>query len=495
MRTSILGGLALLALSASPARAQTSDWSVLANLGTMLLGIDASDEDRVWACGAQNGVGATIYHSADGGQNWNLQAAGNAVAVWWSVIDMVSAQVGYVGGDFVFGFGSAAMKTVDGGQTWQPIQPHSGGFLVTQWRDVCALDADHVWYLGEWVGLGASSGVARSTNGGASFSWHESATGIAPRAVHFVDANTGWLACGEWPDPNTTMTEFKGLIARSDDGGATWVNQVQLPNGVDSYFIDVQFLDAQNGWAVADGEPTGRIYRTTDGGASWSIHTLPNPDFTLASVHMITLQEGWAAGWTMVGFNPRTVLFHTTDGGVSWTQDPIAEPYGPLTVAMASTTKGWTVGSNNLQVGAVLGYDGQGCPDPSLYCQSAPNSNGPGAAISAAGSTSVSADDLVLQASEAAVNQFGIFYYGQQQIQQPFGDGFRCVGGQVYRLPVVSTDFLGDVSYSLDLANPPHPDGRIDPGETWNFQFWYRDPLFGGSGFNLTEGLEATFCL
>ncbi|MFT4538801.1 MAG: hypothetical protein ACI841_003409 [Planctomycetota bacterium] len=27
-----------------------------------------------------------------------------------------------------------------------------------------------------------------------------------------------------------------------------------------------------------------------------------------------------------------------------------------------------------------------------------------------------------------------------------------------------------------------------------NFQFWYRGAAFGGAGFNLSNGLRATFC-
>ena len=35
---------------------------------------------------------------------------------------------------------------------------------------------------------------------------------------------------------------------------------------------------------------------------------------------------------------------------------------------------------------------------------------------------------------------------------------------------------------------------QIDAGETWNFQFWYRDPSAGGAGFNFTDALSITFC-
>jgi hypothetical protein len=43
----------------------------------------------------------------------------------------------------------------------------------------------------------------------------------------------------------------------------------------------------------------------------------------------------------------------------------------------------------------------------------------------------------------------------------------------------------------------PHPrPGRrqITAGSTWNFQFWFRDPVAGGASFNLSDGLGVTFC-
>jgi len=140
-----------------------------------------------------------------------------------------------------------------------------------------------------------------------------------------------------------------------------------------------------------------------------------------------------------------------------------------------------------------------GCTDPTSYCSTAPNSAGSGALIGWEGSTSVLANDLGLTALGAAPLQFGIFYYGPEQIQQPFGEGFRCVGGGalgLFRLPVLMTDGFGDAEYALDLNQPPANAGagEILAGSTWNAQFWYRDPQGGGTGFNLSDGLNLVFC-
>jgi hypothetical protein len=110
------------------------------------------------------------------------------------------------------------------------------------------------------------------------------------------------------------------------------------------------------------------------------------------------------------------------------------------------------------------------------------------------GTTSVAANDLTLQAHNLPTSQFGIFFYGANQVAVPFGNGARCVGGSLYRLTPISTGGSGEAQFALDITNPPAPLGQVDPGETWNFQFWYRDPLAGGANFNLSDGLEVTFC-
>jgi Tol biopolymer transport system component len=170
---------------------------------------------------------------------------------------------------------------------------------------------------------------------------------------------------------------------------------------------------------------------------------------------------------------------------------PAVTPGGRY-VVFDSTSETLVAGDTNLQRDIFIHdrYSPSG-----YYCESAPNSVSDGALMGLNGSNSIAASNLRLQATDCPPNQFGVFYYGLDQIQIPFGDGFRCVGGaQVYRLPVVSTGPSGVPSHLVDYANPPQPGGQITAGSTWNFQFWYRDPTGpGGSGFNLTDGLELTF--
>lgn len=128
------------------------------------------------------------------------------------------------------------------------------------------------------------------------------------------------------------------------------------------------------------------------------------------------------------------------------------------------------------------------------YCQTAPNSAGSGALIGSQGSTSISQNDFTLVASGAPPFKMGRFYYGTATKNKPFGDGYRCVGGQITRLSTFAVAPDGQAIQPIDFTSLPSSKGQILPGSTWYFQFWYRDPTFGQAGFNLSDGLAATFC-
>jgi hypothetical protein len=146
----------------------------------------------------------------------------------------------------------------------------------------------------------------------------------------------------------------------------------------------------------------------------------------------------------------------------------------------------------------VYAYAGQCSGANEGYCVGAPNSySASGATITASGSLSVADQDLTLLARQCPPGQFGMFFYGPSAAQVPLGNGFRCVGGQLFRLlPAVPIDALGIATTKVDFTQPPVSSGpgAILGGDTWYFQFWYRDPAGGGAGHNLTDARRLTFC-
>jgi hypothetical protein len=147
----------------------------------------------------------------------------------------------------------------------------------------------------------------------------------------------------------------------------------------------------------------------------------------------------------------------------------------------------------------------QSCLDPwctatiARYCSTSPNSAGTGALIDSFGTSDITAADFYLAVTECPPSQFIMFYYGGATTSIPFGNGIRCVSGGgvgVFRFKPFKTDFMGTGLMYLDYDAPPANSGlgRIFAGDTWYFQGWYRDPADGGAQYNLTDGLEVTFC-
>jgi hypothetical protein len=136
----------------------------------------------------------------------------------------------------------------------------------------------------------------------------------------------------------------------------------------------------------------------------------------------------------------------------------------------------------------------------SNFCASSPNSAGAGASIGMTGTASVATNDFTLTVDGAVPGQFGLFFYGSRQTDVPFGDGSLCIAGGgcgLFRLPPVAiTDAAGHAEHQVDFSAPPVSSGPgwIAPGSKWYFQYWYRDPAAGGSGFNLSDGLAVGFC-
>lgn len=125
------------------------------------------------------------------------------------------------------------------------------------------------------------------------------------------------------------------------------------------------------------------------------------------------------------------------------------------------------------------------------------NSATDGAHLYFMGTSSVSADDLVLITDSAPANKFGLFYMGGNQISVPLGDGVRCVGGSTFRYGIMNSGsggvfVMGPGIVATSCAN--WIPGCIASGDIWNFQTWYRDPPGPcGNQFNWSNGISVEF--
>ncbi len=123
-----------------------------------------------------------------------------------------------------------------------------------------------------------------------------------------------------------------------------------------------------------------------------------------------------------------------------------------------------------------------------------------GARLSGGGFASVSADTLVLVATNLEPNNTGLYFQADNRVNGGngiiFGDGLRCTGGNLIRLQARTSDAMGTSSTTIGIAVK----GGVSPGDVKRYQCWYRNivnPLCGTgvNDFNLSNGLEITWDL
>lgn len=137
------------------------------------------------------------------------------------------------------------------------------------------------------------------------------------------------------------------------------------------------------------------------------------------------------------------------------------------------------------------------------YCGPAVvNSSGQSAMMVATGSASVASNDVVLSCVQMPPLAFGFFIVSPMQgfVPNPGGSsGNLCLSGTVGRYvgpgQIQNSGLMGEISLTLDLTSTPQPNGlvAVQPGETWNWQTWFRDSAGGMPTSNFSDGLQIDF--
>jgi photosystem II stability/assembly factor-like uncharacterized protein len=327
-------------------------WTLQHDAAQYLSTVQFFDTLEGWAIG-----GDTFLHTIDGGANW-IQAVVPS-GTWSHGARFADHQHGISVGEY----GNVTI-TSDFGQTWTTIAAIGTGPRL--W-DVESASASTSWYAGE------TGGLARTTNGGASWTSMQSGGAGNTHGLDAVDAAHAWAA------------NDGGEVLFTVNGGAHW--QRVTVDGFDNYgrVKDVDFLDTHIGWAVgrheAFGGGAGQISRSLDGGATWQLqHSVPGG--YVDAVEVIDAQTVLALGNVPMG--PRFILkttdsgqtwsdvapsqalfmdadfvdastgwvvggliYKSTDGGQTWTQQGGTPPDLLYSVSFADAQNGWTVGWNN----------------------------------------------------------------------------------------------------------------------------------------------------
>lgn len=196
----------------------------------------------------------------------------------------------------------------------------------------------------QWYVAAANGGVWKTDNAGTTFYPIFDGQGSFSIGCLKMDPNnehTIWVGSGE--NNNQRSVGYGDGIYKSEDGGKSWKN-MGLKN---SEHIGMIAIDPQNSNVVyvaaygplwSAGGDRG-IYKTTDGGTTWSrvlfvsentgfneVHIDPkHPNILYASAHQRRRHE-----WTYLGGGPESAIYKSTDNGTTWSKLENGLPKGDI---------------------------------------------------------------------------------------------------------------------------------------------------------------------
>jgi len=160
-----------------------------------------------------------------------------------------------------------------------------------------------------------------------------------------------------------------GTFARSSDGGGSW-KMGTIPGADSLVLVDVEALGRDTACVLATSfnGGVGRAYRTTDGGNSWGVtYELEHPQVFLDAMAFWDHGHGVAFGDPVDG---TFFVLRTDDGCASWSEVPATALPTPLTgeagfaasgtaIAVAGTHHAW-IGTGGGSVARVLRSEDRG---------------------------------------------------------------------------------------------------------------------------------------
>jgi len=256
---------------------------------------------------------ADVFWSADGGATWTPAAAQpfaiaeDIAALVCFPVDNTTTRVMVLRGTTDAGNGPEIAYTDDDGATWTVVEILSTHALYgLSAYSLFALDYFHIWAVTD------DGGIAFSADGGVTWT----AQGVGATAVHlwaiaFANASVGYIFGAT------------GVGLKTTDGGLTWA-LMTLPAAYAAVTLDaVEVLSESILWVAA--ATTGTLLYSSNGGATWVVKSPPGA-VTLTVIEFAHPMVGWAFGTNAGG----AAGWRTTDGGATW--DSLALPTTMTTV-------------------------------------------------------------------------------------------------------------------------------------------------------------------
>lgn len=204
-----------------------------------------------------------------------------------------------------------------------PPSPTESPIPMPNSAQVVAPSADSLWVLV------ASTRLYRSMDHGQTWERRSLPPDLGrPPSISFLDDHQGWVLA---PGSPTSQCEAGGaVIWHTTDAGNTWTKLAATGLLTAQCKEHIVFVDSTHGFITAwDDNHRPTVYRTRDGGLSWVARPLPDPPDFVTSPGGFVLRAVWikpfgsnlyllAWGAQDSPIHDRQYIFKSTDGGATW---------------------------------------------------------------------------------------------------------------------------------------------------------------------------------
>ena len=227
--------------------------------------------------------------------------------------------------------GGGVWKTVDAGQTWMNVTDGQIGVGSMGAIDVSQSDPNTVYIGTGSDGLRSNvsigDGVYKSTDAGKTWTHVglRDAGNIGGLRVHPSNADVAFVAAiGNPFKPNADRGVF-----RTKDGGKSWQRVLFVSDSTGA--VDVEFQPGnpnvifaalwrgeRKPWTIISGAREGGIYRSTDGGDSWTKVTNGLPNELVGKANIAVSNANPNRIYVLIEAKPGSGLYRSDDGGQSF---------------------------------------------------------------------------------------------------------------------------------------------------------------------------------
>ncbi len=274
-------------------------------------------------------TGGGVWKTTDAGANWSNISDGQITVGSMGDMDVANSDpnIIYVGtGSDGYrsnvSIGKGVWKSADAGKTWKHVGLKEVGNIGGVRVHPSNPDVAFVAAIGDPFRPTNARGIYRTTDGGATWArtlYVSDSTGAVDVEFHPGDPNTLYAAM--WRAERKPWTIISGAmeggIYKSTDGGATWTKLGNgLPNGlVGKANIAVSRANPSRVYVLIEAKPGMGLYRSDDAGASFTMVS-NNPQLSTRSFYYTTITaDPTNADVVYAGAEG---YFKSTDGGRSW---------------------------------------------------------------------------------------------------------------------------------------------------------------------------------